>query len=102
VTIVVAQACAFFVMARRSEAQKFLADEQSVSVIAVNFVPQSTQEQQRGQVALVNNQRALADEKLAASDRWRIAGIWAFGMSLLFFLIGCGLGAYAVVSNSPL
>lgn len=92
-----AQACAFFVLARRAEAEKFLADRQ-VILLAKEHYPGTPQEQaQQTNDAAKFDQ--LSDRKMARSDQWRKAAIAWFSLASVFFVVGCYFGARAILKG---
>jgi hypothetical protein len=92
--VCVAQAFAFFVMARRSESEQQLEHQQKLLLGSVHYptVVDPAQAKVDGDKAY-----ALAIKKIAASNKWRLAGLMTFWISLGFFLAGCYFGAYAML-----
>jgi hypothetical protein len=95
VAVVVAQCCAFYVMARRSEAMANIRDEHIHTVVALaNPTGSQTQKDYLSQAATLNG---IATKQLRSSDLWRRIGLCCFTISLLMFLLGCTSGAYVVL-----
>ena len=97
IAICLAQACAFFVMARRSEAQWCYEQEQRVLVNMVHYQAVAPAAQSKTDAA-----KFLADgnKKIDASNCWRTAAIGVYWLSIGLFLAGCAFGAEAVLSGS--
>jgi len=93
--VVLAQVMAFFTMTKRSEAAQLLANEAVLSVSAINNPIGSAAHQEME--ARANKTRAQANERLSSSDRYRLAGLAIYSASVLAFVIGCVLGAAAVL-----
>jgi hypothetical protein len=94
--VVLAQAAAFFTMAKRAEASDRLGWEQFNRVAALGFQRQTPQNTEF--VELADDQLADARRRLGRSDVYRIAGLVFFGASLIAFVIGCGWGARTVLA----
>jgi|SRR5580704_10210654 hypothetical protein len=92
--VCLAQACAFFVMARRSESEQLLEHQQKLLLGSVHYptVINAAQAKVDGEKG-----HALALKKMAASNRWRLAGLVMFWLSLGLFLAGCYFGACAML-----
>jgi hypothetical protein len=93
--VVLAQVMAFFTMTKRSEASQFLAHQAMLSVSAINN-PVGTPAHQEMETQ-ANSARDRANERIFSSNRYRLAGLAIYGASVLAFVIGCGLGAAAVL-----
>jgi hypothetical protein len=91
--VAIAQACAFFTMAKRSE--NHLAGEQTVLLNMVHYPEIGDQQSMRIEAT---EARKVANRKVAISDKWRFAGLLLFWLSLLAFNAGCFLGAFAILS----
>ncbi|MEH2562080.1 hypothetical protein [Bradyrhizobium sp. AZCC 2289] len=94
--VVLAQAAAFFTMAKRAEASDRLRCEQFNRVASLGFphdTPQNTE-----YLKLADDRHADANKRLGHSDIYRIAGLVFFGASLIAFVIGCGWGARTVLA----
>jgi hypothetical protein len=94
-SIVMAQSFAFFVEARRAEAERFLADQQIVMLAAAHYPGTGDLQAQRATGAA--NCEKLAGEKVASSDRWRRFALVSFWIALCCFIAGCGFGAAAIL-----
>jgi hypothetical protein len=94
--IVLAQACAFFTMAKRSEAQEEFRWEQFNRVHALMYPYQHPTN--IANLAESDKHRSEGNRRLRLSDVWRRIGLCLFGISLLAFVGGCGWGAKAVVA----
>lgn len=92
----VSQGCAFFVMARRSEAEQCLQMEQTEYLNATHY-PAGDPKQQAETLARAQQQRNTYVKKRKRSDRWRIASLSFVWASLVLFVIGCGAGAWSVL-----
>jgi hypothetical protein len=93
--VVLAQVMAFFTMTKRSEAAQFLAHEAVSSVSAINNpIGSAAHQEMEGRA---NNMRAQANERLSSSNQYRLAGLAIYSASVLTFVIGCVLGAMAVL-----
>ncbi len=93
--VAVAQACAFFTMAKRSESENHLAGEQTLLLNMVHYPEVGDQQLTRTEATEI---RKAANRKLVTSDKWRFAGLLLFWLSLLAFNAGCLLGAMAILS----
>jgi hypothetical protein len=96
-SIVVAQACTFFVQARRGESERLLGREQ-IALLAMIHFPETHLQQQRAKEA--KDCERLSNEKMNHSDWWRKWGLASFWLAFVFFVVGCGLGARAVLAIS--
>lgn len=96
VFVVIAQGCAFFVMARRSEAMACFRDEQTYAAIALNAPPDTPMQNLEASKSTDSHREAV--RRQASSDRWRIAGLAFFALSLVLFVTGCVVGADAVLN----
>jgi hypothetical protein len=94
--IALAQGCAFFTMAKRSESQNHFADEQTLLLNMVHYPEVGDQPSIRIEAT---ESRKAANHKVIISDRWRFAGLLLFWLSLLVFIAGCLLGAFAVLGE---
>jgi hypothetical protein len=86
----IGQFFAFFVTARRSEAEIQFQFEQMELLAAAHYP--GTQEEQSGRAARAQQNRDLAHKKLRRSDIWRIASLVCVWLSLLLFIGGALLG----------
>jgi hypothetical protein len=93
--VVIAQLMAFFTMTKRSEASQFFSQEAVLSVSAINNPIGSPDYQTRESQA--NEMQAKANGRLSSSDRYRLAGLAIYGVSVLAFVVGCVLGAVVVL-----
>jgi hypothetical protein len=93
--VALAQGCAFFTMAKRSESQNHFADEQTLLLNMVHYPGVGDQPSIRIEATEC---RQAANRKIAVSDKWRFAGLALFWLSLLAFNVGCLLGAFAILS----
>jgi len=82
-------------MAKRSESQNHFADEQTLLLNMVHYPEVGDQKSMRTEAT---ENRQAANRKVAASDKWRFAGVLLFWLSLLAFNAGCLLGAFAILS----
>jgi hypothetical protein len=94
IAICLAQACAFFTMARRSEAQWCYQQEQRVLVNTTHYPTVVLAAQ-----AKIDAKQFLDDgnKKIDDSDYWRSFAIGAYWLAVILFLIGCAFGAKAVL-----
>jgi hypothetical protein len=97
IMVVIAQICAFFVMAKRSEVQEHLLHEQMHLAAGRMYPTQSTQNIERVQKS--QQQWQLSEEKRVSSNRWRLVGLSLFAISAVFFIVGCIFGARAILSQ---
>jgi len=91
--VAISQGCAFFTMAKRSESQNHFADEQTLLLNMVHYPEVGDQKSMRTEAT---ENRQAANRKVAASDKWRFAGVrfwhstldasWARSRSCLDFL----------------
>ncbi len=95
VLVLLAQAAAFFTMAKRAEAATFRSHAEHQWVLALQFEPQSP-EFSKGMLAS-DTDNATADRRETASNIWRIIGLLMFAYSLVSFVIGCAWGAWVVM-----
>jgi hypothetical protein len=94
VAIVVAQACAFFTMARRAESQSSYQQSELLSLnIAYGRIPDASKNPKNDPQPHLD----LGSKKITKSNYWRAAGIFFFNVSLLVFIIGCYFGAKAIL-----
>jgi hypothetical protein len=93
--VVLAQVMAFLTMTKRSEAAQFLVHEAVFSLSAVNNPIGSPEYQTREKQA--NETRVKANIRLSKSNQYRLAGLAIYGGSVLAFVVGCVLGAVAVL-----
>jgi hypothetical protein len=94
--VVLAQAAAFFTMAKRAEATDRLRWEQFHRVAALGYThqtPPNTEHLRAG-----DERHADANKRLGRSDIYRVAGLVFFGASLIAFVVGCGWGARTVIT----
>jgi hypothetical protein len=94
VSIVGAQACGFFTMARRAEAQQFFSHEQLLLICLTHYPEQYESEKTKAEA---NTFRASAESKIEASNTARFWGIVLVWVSVTAFILGCLIGAYAVL-----
>jgi hypothetical protein len=87
--VVVAQIMAFFTMAKRGEAQELLYYEQAHWVAAKT---------EPGRQADARKSFADSESRRVRSNQVRVVGLVCFVASLLAFIVGCYLGAMAVVN----
>jgi hypothetical protein len=92
--VVLAQIAAFFTMAKRSEGMKLLQWEQRSRVAALGCPQESPLNAQHRKDA--DDSFKDANRRLGHSDTARGLGLTLFFMSLVAFVIGCGLGGRAV------
>lgn len=93
--VVLAQVMAFFTMTKRSEASQLQVREAVLSVSAINNPIGSAQHQEME--LRVNTTRGQANERLSSSNRYRLAGLAIYSLSVLAFVLGCALGAVVVL-----
>jgi hypothetical protein len=93
--VVIAQMAAFFTMARRSEAQEFLAHGQANRVAALVYQPGTPQNAER--VAAASKDEGLSTTRINHSNFWRLIGLSFFAASLITFAIGCAWGAKTIM-----
>ena len=92
VAVLLAQACAFFTMATRSESDMHKAHSQSFRLGAVF----GAKEQAEGLLDRFVTEAQASDDKISNSNLWRFAGIAFFWASLVAFIVGCWFGYRAV------
>jgi hypothetical protein len=95
VLIVLAQTFVFFVMARRAEAEQRLQAEQEALLALVHY-PKAL-ESVAQVTAAAAQQRAAYGLKHTRSDRWRLAAMIVFWLSVGCFIAGCVVGAMSVL-----
>jgi hypothetical protein len=93
--IVIAQGCAFFTMAKRSESENHLAQVHTLLLSMTHYPEVGDQNSIRVEA---DENRTASNGKLAASDKWRLRGLLLFWLSLVAFIAGCFLGASAILS----
>ena len=93
--VVLAQIAAFFVVAKRGEAANFFSSEQWQRIDANQFVHPS--DTRTAKEADAQTDRTNALRRLGYSDVWRIFGLVCFFCSFAAFIVGCGLGGWAVI-----
>jgi hypothetical protein len=93
--VVLAQAAAFFTMARRAEASTYFAREQFQRVAALQFHHQSIQFLER--MSDAQSDRLDGLKRTSRSNVWRLLGIVFFAISLIAFATGCVYGLTAVL-----
>jgi len=93
--VAIAQGCAFFTMAKRSESEHHLAGEQTLLLNMTHYPEVGDQQSIRSEAV---EHRASANRKITTSNRWRFAGLLLFWLSFLAFNAGCVLGAIAILS----
>jgi hypothetical protein len=93
--VVLAQVCAFFTMAKRSEANQFWMTEQFHRVGALAYQHQTEPKIERQQKA--ETDRLTGIRRMRHSNHWRLVGLCFFGASLIAFVAGCVWGAKAVI-----
>jgi hypothetical protein len=94
ISIVMAQAFAFFTQARRAESESLFADQQ-IALLATVHYPDPNLHSPRASEAATCEQQANA--KIARSHQWRRAALAAFWLALLCFIAGCYFGARAIL-----
>ena len=94
--VVLAQAAAFFTMAKRAEATDRLRWEQFHRVAALGYPHQTPPNTENLKAA--SKRHADANERLGRSDMCLVAGLVFFGASLIAFVVGCGWGARTVIA----
>jgi hypothetical protein len=93
--VAIAQGCAFFTMAKRSESENHLASEQTLLLSMTHYPEVGDQQLIRAEAT---ENRAAANRKIVVSNKWRHAGLLLFWLSFLAFNAGCLLGAIAILS----
>jgi hypothetical protein len=93
--VVLSQGFAFYTMARRSEAQESLAREQQVLLGMTYYPEQFDTEKARAEA---KGYREEANVKIEVSNKVRFAALVFVWLSVSSFIVGCGFGAYAVLS----
>jgi hypothetical protein len=96
-SIVMAQASAFFVQARRVEAEQLLAHRQIVLLATVHYPDTSDVQTQRTNEAADYERRS--NEKVDRSDQWRKAALVLFWLALGLFVVGCYFGTWAILKS---
>jgi hypothetical protein len=94
--VVVVQASAFFVYARRAESENFLADEQAIRLMHTHYPGAADEQSKRLNDAQARRQRST--EKTLRSNYWRRLALVLFWTSLVCFIAGCFFGARAVLT----
>jgi hypothetical protein len=94
-SIVFTQGCAFFVQARRAEAEKLLERQQMVLLAAIHYPGTSDVQAQRTTEAADCEQRS--NKKVRVSDRWRFGALVWVWLAVGFFIAGCIFGAVALL-----
>jgi hypothetical protein len=94
VSVVTAQVCAFFVMARRSEAAEQFKFEETELLAAIHYPAEASEQAARTSRAKKN--RETADCKMTQSNYWRLTSLCFVGLAMVLFIIGCLFGAAAV------
>jgi hypothetical protein len=94
--VVAAQSGGFFTMARRSEAELHLEAEQ-IELLTLAHFPSTPEENQSAQ-ARAKESRRQSNDRIERSNRWRLLGMVGAWVSLGFFILGCVLGAHAILS----
>jgi hypothetical protein len=94
-SIVIAQAFAFFVQARRAEAENLLARQQIVMLAALHYP--GTPDVQTQRTAEAADCEKRSNEKRNRSDQWRKFALLFFWLALVCFIAGCYFGARAVL-----
>jgi hypothetical protein len=95
--ITISQACAFFVMARRSESEISFREEQAQLLKLVHYP--GTADELATSSRDAQSQRENALNKLKRSDAWRIASLIFVWISLILFVVGCALGGWSVMAS---
>ena len=93
--VVLAQVAAFFTMAKRAEASTFSAHEQFQRIAALQNPHQAPEFAER--MAAATSDGKTGSERQASSDKWRLAGLGFFVLSLAAFVAGCAWGARVVI-----
>ena len=96
-SVVIAQAFAFFVEARRAEAEQILAQGQIIRLGAIHYPGTEELQAQRSTEAADCEKRA--GEKMNRSDRWRRLALLMFWIGLFCFVVGCYFGAHAILGS---
>jgi hypothetical protein len=99
IIVVIAQACAFFTMTKRSESENHLAHEQNLLLNLTHYPDVGDQQVTRTEAT---EHRASSNRKLRESDKWRHRGLWLFWISIPIFFAGCSIGAYAILHEDSL
>jgi hypothetical protein len=97
-SIVLAQACAFFVQARRAESEKLSARQQIALLAAVHYPDTPDLQEQRAKEA--TDCERLSNEKMDHSDWWRKWALLLFWLAFVCFVVGCVFGTRAVLATS--
>jgi hypothetical protein len=100
ILVVVAQASAFFVMARRGEAERNYQFEQMELLRGVHYPETFSPENQIAAAEAPKPYAVAAQDKMKRSDWWRLLSLIFTWSSLVFFIAGCLLGAWAVLTAS--
>jgi hypothetical protein len=93
--VAIAQACAFFTMAKRSESENHLAGEHALLLSITHYPEVGDQTAMRAEAT---ENRTAANHKIVISNKWRVAGLLLFWLSFIAFDAGCILGAIAILS----
>jgi hypothetical protein len=96
-SIVIAQASAFFLFARREEAERSLTQQQIVILTTLHYPGTSEMQAQRASEAAAYEQHS--NERKIRSGQWRKAALVLFWLALGFFVVGCYFGAQAILKG---
>jgi hypothetical protein len=94
--VVGAQGCAFFTMARRSEAETFLSLQQTL-LLGSTFYPDKMKPDETSIAAA--KQQENSNAQFAKSDWYRRAGLGLFWASLVAFVMACLFGSNAILAR---
>lgn len=98
VFVALSQAFAFFVMARRAEAEVHYSFEQMELLGAVHYPgAPGTSNDVKGRNERAQQNRNIALAKTRKSDVWRVFALIFIWLSLALFIAGCHLGGSAVL-----
>jgi hypothetical protein len=92
VGVTLATGCAFFTMAKRSEASHFIANRQAI-VTANRHYPPSDELNP----AKASENQSNADKRNSTSNTWRFLGLALFWLSIALFIAGCLFGICAIL-----
>lgn len=93
--VVMSQACGFYTMARRSEAETLFQYEKTAELYLEHYnLPEDLEHQQR---IIRDDSRANAVRRVNKSNYWRFGALVLFWLSLVSFIGGCYFGARAVL-----
>jgi hypothetical protein len=96
--VVLAQAGAFFTMARRSEAERdFMYEQMLLTQVALGRSDDPQFREKK--TAAARERRTQADRRLETSDIYRFVGLMCFWISFVLFVVGCIFGGQAVLAG---